>query len=124
MNTSLAGSVWQVESIDAGGIVDSSMVTLDFTEAGRVAGYGSCNRYFGSATFEGHALSVGPLASTLKACPEALMNQERSFFQAMEAAARFEIERDQWLVLTDEEGRERIRAIRVDSDPTLQRPGQ
>lgn len=119
---SLTGTVWQVESIDRGGIVDRSMVTLDFSEEGRVGGKGSCNRYFSSVTVDGATISFGNAGSTMLACAEPLMKREMRFFEALSEAATFSIEDNQWLVISDAQGEERIRALRVDSDPTATRP--
>ena len=113
----LEGTLWQVESIDRGGIVDRSIATLDFREAGRLAGSGSCNRYFGGVTREGSELTIGGVGSTLMACVEALMSQERRFFAALEATRRYEVQSDNRLLLLDESGDERIRALRLEVAP-------
>jgi heat shock protein HslJ/membrane-bound inhibitor of C-type lysozyme len=118
----LEGTVWQVEDIDGGGIVDRSMITLDFSEPRRIAGSTGCNRYFGDATVTGAVLSLGRMGSTMRACAPALMNQEQRFLNALNDAARFAIDNDTWLVVYDAEGLERLRAIEVDADPTAKRP--
>ena len=79
--TSLDGT-WVVEDILGGGIIDSSRVTLDFSEQ-RVAGRASCNSYQGTWSLKGGQLSIVDVAVTMMACPEALMNQERRFLDAL-----------------------------------------
>jgi heat shock protein HslJ len=80
---------WQVEDIGGMGVIDNSNVTLDFSEPGRIAGSAGCNNY--TATLEaGDGLSIGPAAATRKMCPEALMNQEQRFFQALASVTRYE----------------------------------
>ena len=54
----LEGTVWQVEDIDNNGIIDRSMITMDFTEDGQIQGFTGCNRYFGNATAAGDVLSL------------------------------------------------------------------
>ena len=82
--SSLAGT-WVVEDILGGGIIDDSRVTLDFSEQ-RVAGRASCNSYQGIWSVEDGKLSIVDVAVTMMACPEALMNQERRFLDALAAA--------------------------------------
>jgi len=74
-------------------VIDNVQATLAFPEAGKVSGNGSCNRFFGPAEINGNAVKLGPLGSTRKACPEAVMNQETKYLNALQAADRFELER-------------------------------
>lgn len=110
----VAGREWRVEDIDEGGIIDRSMITLSFAEAGRVSGSGGCNRYFGSVSFEASAVEFSGIGSTRKACAPALMSQESRFFQALEEVSRYKVVDDMFLVLSDPQGRPRIRAIIAD----------
>lgn len=114
----LNGTIWQVESVDRGGITDRSMITMNFHEAGRVAGYGGCNRYFGSVEESAGALTFSGVGATRRACATSLMDQEQRFFTALGDAASYTIESDMWLVVFDASENERIRAIRVETDPT------
>jgi heat shock protein HslJ len=85
----LLGSEWQLE--DLGGVAaDHGQATLTFPEAGKIAGNGSCNRFFGSAEINGDAIKLSALGSTRMACPEAVMNQESKYLEALQAAERFE----------------------------------
>ena len=62
------------------------------------------------ATIAGDTLSFGPLAGTLMACPEAVMDQERKFHDALAATAAFWLDAAQRkLVLLDAAGAELIR---------------
>ena len=85
----LSGSEWLLEDL-AGDAADRGQATLTFPEAGKVAGNGSCNRFFGSAEINGDAIKLGALGSTRMACPEAVMNQESKYLEALQAAERFE----------------------------------
>lgn len=82
---------WVVEDIGGRGIVDKSRVTIEFLPEGWIAGAGSCNRYMGSWTLNGETLEVGKLASTRKACPPALMDQEDRFLRQLESVRSFDI---------------------------------
>jgi heat shock protein HslJ len=87
---SLTGSEWLLEDLAGSGVIDRIQVTLSFPEAGKVAGNGSCNRFFGPAKISGDTIKLGPLASSRMACPEAVMNQESKYLDALPAAERFE----------------------------------
>jgi heat shock protein HslJ len=87
---SLTGSEWLLEDLGGSGVIDNAQATLSFPEAGKVAGRGSCNRFFGPAQVSGDAVKMGPLGSTRMACAEAVMNQETKYLNALQAAERFE----------------------------------
>lgn len=87
---SLVGSEGLLEDLAGTGGMDNVRVTLSFPEAGRVAGSGSCNRFFGPAEVSGSAIKLGPLGSTRMACPEAVMNQETKYLNALQAAEHYE----------------------------------
>ena len=87
---SLTGSEWLLEDLAGAGVIDNVQATLAFAEAGKVSGKGSCNRFFGPAKIDGNAIHLGPLGSTRMACPEAVMNQETKYLNALQAVERFE----------------------------------
>lgn len=99
---------WRLENFGAPGAptavgAAAPAITLTFSasgaDAGRVAGSGGCNRYFGGYTRAGQTLTIGPVGSTKMMCPDdGVMERESRFFQALAAAQRFEI-RDDRLVL-------------------------
>lgn len=59
-------------------------ITLSLSADGSVAGTDGCNRYMGQYALEADRLSFGPLASTMKACPEPVMEQGTRYLQALE----------------------------------------
>lgn len=60
--------------------------SLAFAPDGTVAGSAGCNRLTGSYTIEGgHSLSLGPLATTRRACPPPLMALESLVLAQLEA---------------------------------------
>ena len=88
---SLVGTSWRLEDLLGRGVVDGAEATLEFAEEGRVAGRGSCNRFSGSVEVSARSIKFGRLGSTMMACPDAIMKQERDYLQALELAERYEL---------------------------------
>jgi heat shock protein HslJ/membrane-bound inhibitor of C-type lysozyme len=99
----LHGAEWVVEDIDADLIVRSPP-TLEFDAEGRLAGRASCNAYTASYTLTGETLTIGNSATTMKACPEPVMEQERTFLDALRGVRRFDVTDAGALVLHTERG--------------------
>lgn len=101
----LTGRTWVVEDIGGAGVIDTARATMAFDAAsGRVYGSGSCNRYNGAVTLTGEGLSFGAIASTMMACPEAIMAQEQRLFGALEEVIGFDIDDTGALVLRGPSG--------------------
>jgi heat shock protein HslJ len=97
----LAGTAWSVTGYNNGKQAVASVLldtTLGFAFAddGKVAGSAGCNRFTGTFTSKGEALSFGPLATTRKACPkpEGIMEQEQQFLTALGTVATARLEGD------------------------------
>jgi putative lipoprotein len=88
----LVGSAWRLEDLAGSGTPDRIEATLEFPEAGRVAGLASCNRFFGYFETSGASLTIARLGATKKLCPPALMDQETKYLRALEGAERFAIQ--------------------------------
>jgi heat shock protein HslJ len=103
----LVGTEWALGSVYSGetvaSAVEESAVSMTLREDGTVAGTTGCNRYHGAYTTDGDALRLSAIASTKRACGEAIMDQERVFLGALDAVRGFTIEGDQ-LTLLDEGG--------------------
>lgn len=95
----LTGAEWVVADIAGAGIIDASGVTLLVRPDGGISGRGGCNRYAGQLEIGGETLRIGPVAATLMACAEALMAQERRFFEALERVDGFDIDASGALLL-------------------------
>jgi heat shock protein HslJ len=108
----LAGSSWQVEDIDAGGIVDNSRITIEIPDATRIEGFGGCNRYFAALALGVEEFRASGAGKTARACGPALDEQERLFLVALLDARRFATD-GTLLHLYDAEGKARIRATAV-----------
>lgn len=102
---------WQVESIDQGGIIDSSHVTLTFGDDGRISGSAGCNRYSASMSTSDNHVTVSQAASTRMACPPAIMQQEQRFLSALSEVSAWHREAGTWLVGDDAEGEPRLKLI-------------
>lgn len=68
-----------------------SNITLNFTSDGKVNGFSGCNNYVSGYTIEGEVIKITQAASTLKACPENLMDQETQFMMALSNITRYKI---------------------------------
>lgn len=86
------GSEWQLEDLGGRGVLDRVQATLAFPEAGRVAGNGSCNRFFGTYTLMQDRISLGPMGGTRMACDEAVSDQEARYMAALQKAQRLEVQ--------------------------------
>ncbi|MDQ2841784.1 MAG: META domain-containing protein [Acidobacteriota bacterium] len=94
----LTGSEWLLEDLAGSGVIDRVQATLAFPEVGKVSGNGSCNRFFGASEISGHLIKLGPFGTTRMACPEAVMDQETKYLNALQAAERFDW-KDPYLLL-------------------------
>jgi putative lipoprotein len=80
-----------------------SIPFLDFDlEELRVSGSGGCNRVTGSFETAGAAMRFGPLATTLMACPEPVMQREAVFLAALAKTTGIVLEGGRLTLLGDE----------------------
>ncbi len=94
----LGGAEWYLAEIE-GGLPEGTVPSLLFLPEGRVAGSGGCNRVAGSFELTGEGLSFGPMASTMMACPDPVMDAERRFLDTLSAVDRFDLDDDGALLL-------------------------
>lgn len=86
----LQGEEWTVVMIGSD-TTQAPAPTLTFFRSGRVAGSTSCNRLSGSYTVGGEGLSLGPAATTKRACGPPAGEQESRFLDAWGRVSRFEV---------------------------------
>jgi heat shock protein HslJ len=88
----LLGAEWMVTEIAGKGIVPNSKPSILFAD-GRVSGAGSCNRFMGGYTVgaDGLTLEMSQMASTMMACPDELMQQERIFLDTLGAVTGYSV---------------------------------
>jgi putative lipoprotein len=63
--------------------------TVTFSADGKVFGDSGCNRFTGGYTVKNNKIKIGPLASTLMACPQRQMDAEHAFLTKLQAAKTF-----------------------------------
>ena len=110
-DTPLLGQEWVIEDIVGGGVIDNIHATLQFLSDGSLAGSATCNRIVGSYAMDGGRLTIARVGTTMMACPEALMNQERKLLDLLPIVERYRIDETGALVLTTAD-RTTIRARR------------
>jgi heat shock protein HslJ len=89
----LGGTRWELASVGGSAVQQAGEpLTLEFDEAGQASGNGGCNRYSGSYSQGGSALSFGPMVSTKRACADDALNaQEAAFLSAMGSVAGYRV---------------------------------
>jgi putative lipoprotein len=97
------GPTWVAEDIRGRGVIDNLQSHITLTTEGRAHGLGGCNNFTGGYMLDGTTLTLGPLASTKKACPPAIMDQEAHFYEALGATRGYRFERG-LLFLLDAQG--------------------
>lgn len=107
-SSGLIGPTWVAEDIDQRGAMDMLQSSITFTPEGDAQGSGGCNSFRGTYKLDGVGLTLGPLAGTRRACPEAIMDQEARFHDALGRVRSFRIEQG-LLYLLDEQGRAVLR---------------
>jgi putative lipoprotein len=105
----LFGTTWVAEDIGGSGVIDNAQSTFSVASDGRVSGRGACNGYFAQAEVNGDKIKIGKAGATMMACDQALMDQERKFLAALEAAASYRIDGDGKLFLVDAGGVDIVR---------------
>lgn len=101
----LGGGAWTVEDINRAGIIDNTVLTLTFTEDGRVTGSTGCNSLSGSYTATGTTITFSPLITTRRACVAPALNaQEARFTSALKGEMSWRITADGALELSRERG--------------------
>jgi len=76
-------------------------LTVRFSKEGRISGFSGCNTYTGQYDVTDDILSVGPLASTRKAClSPALQVQEQTYLLDLQAVRSFSVAGTQLILIT------------------------
>jgi heat shock protein HslJ len=104
----LVGMTWRLEAYDQGQgtlvpPLKGTEITLSLTPDGRLGGSDGCNRYLSGYTLEGHALLVGPIATTRMACrgPESVARQAATYAALLGQARSYHIAADQLILKTE-----------------------
>jgi heat shock protein HslJ len=90
---------WEVTSYYAGNAITSVVGGVTMTakfEDGTVSGNTGCNSFNGPYEIDAQNITIGPLASTLAACPTPeLSTQETNYLDALQLAQTFQVTGDQ-----------------------------
>ncbi len=97
----LVGPTWSLMSMNGKNVVDQSNASMIFGAGGKVAGNTGVNRFSGTAEMNGDNTSFGPLATTRRAGPPALMAQESQFLKAMSDVVAMKFDADGTLGLVN-----------------------
>ncbi|HMN93972.1 MAG TPA: META domain-containing protein [Hydrogenophaga sp.] len=108
----LVGTEWRLVEMDGETLPERPAATLAFVEADRVAGSGSCNRYFGSVTVSGQRIGFGQMGSTKMACIGPHAELEPRYLSALQQASRFEIS-DSVLLIHLQDRQQPLRFVRT-----------
>jgi heat shock protein HslJ len=79
------------EDKSAGHDMTASQITLQFVKDGTLSGFAGCNNYSGSYTVSGQKMTIGPLASTQKACEQTVMNNETKYLQQLSTVNAYNV---------------------------------
>jgi heat shock protein HslJ len=87
---------WEVTGYYAGTAITSVLgdatLTAEFGEDGTVSGNTGCNTFSGPYEIDGENITIGPLATTLAACPTPeLDRQQANYLAALDLARTFEV---------------------------------
>lgn len=104
----LTGTNWSANGINTGtdavsGLVADTEVTAVFGDDGTISGNAGCNTYNGTYEVSEESMTIGPLATTKKACEPDVSAQEANYLAALGRVTTYMIRGDQ-LELRDDEG--------------------
>ncbi|UCE00687.1 MAG: META domain-containing protein [Chloroflexota bacterium] len=110
----LSGRSWVLSRLKDQPPITGTTITANFDQNGEVSGSSGCNSYRTTYEVKNRQLTFDQaIASTLMACPEPNMEQERNFFEILTNTTSFEITNDE-LILIDAHGGELARFDAVD----------
>ena len=118
---SLVGVAWRVTGYNNGrggvvSVVPATQLSATFGADGTLSGDTGCNTFRASYTLAGATVTIGPIATTRRAClSDAASTQEQAFLAALGAASSYELVGDR-LALWDAAGATQLSLVR----PTVQ----
>lgn len=98
----LQGS-WHIEVVQGQPTIDYSPAQITFDAEGKLHGNNSCNNFFGQYTQQGQELKLMPAGSTMKACVDALMQQEHKVMQAMPLVAKAKLQQGRLTLMSSDD---------------------
>jgi heat shock protein HslJ len=96
-SSELASTSWIVTGYNNGkqavvSVQAGAELTANFGTDGRLSGSSGCNTYNASYTTDGNKITIGPAATTMMACEQAVMDQEQQYLAALSTAATYRID--------------------------------
>jgi heat shock protein HslJ len=88
----LQAAPWTLSELDGESIDPSAGITAAFEADGSLSGFAGCNSYNSDYTTDGAILTVGPIASTRKACDDATTANENIFLDLLQNAATWSLD--------------------------------
>jgi heat shock protein HslJ len=90
----LVGPEWQLTGYNNGrggvqSILAGTQPTAMFGSDGQITGSGGCNTFSGPYQSTATTLTIGPLASTFKACDQPVMDQETAYLNALQQTSSY-----------------------------------
>jgi putative lipoprotein len=95
---------WVVEIVDNIKVLPESLVTVTFSGT-RVMGQASCNSYTGTYRATADGIKFEGLLTTMRACDDSRMSQEREFLAVLRAVSSYEIDKSGTLLLRTSAGK-------------------
>lgn len=92
------GTSWQLVGSNL-----ATAPTITFMNDQRVYGFAGCNRFQGSYQLTGEGLRLGRMAATKMMCSPEQMLVEDAFLQALENSRQFDIEADQFILISQQQ---------------------
>jgi heat shock protein HslJ len=101
----LQGNDWVVTQLAGRAVLAEPIISVTFSKDGRLSGNASCNQFGADYRLTGEGLEISKGMSSMMACEDAVMQQERSFLEFLGAISRFSIPGDGALMLHSNDGR-------------------
>jgi heat shock protein HslJ len=92
----LSNRIWVLSLLTDKAVIPGTSISAEFTPDGKVSGSSGCNQYSSTYTVSGSTLKIStPMASTLMACSQEIMDQESAYLKALAEAKTFSAAGDQ-----------------------------
>ena len=101
----LQGHDWVVTQLAGGAVLAEPVISVTFSDDGRLSGNASCNQFGADYRLTGEVLEISKGMSSMMACEDTVMQQEQSFLELLPSISRFSIPGDDGLVLHSNDGR-------------------
>jgi heat shock protein HslJ len=92
----LTGKVWALITLNGKPLIFGTGISAQFTSDAKVSGSAGCNSYLGKYSVSDSTIAFGAsIATTMKACPQPVMDQESAYLKMLDAARIYSVKGDQ-----------------------------